>query len=61
MQYLFICKECLEMEDKNISMADYDEEKDKQTCSKCGGKMERVIDCYKEPCCVNGDQWESSE
>jgi len=46
MYYRFICtdKNCGCEEDKNIPVADYDREKEKQICSNCGAKMQRVIE-----------------
>jgi len=42
MYYKFKCKECNREEEKEIAIKDYDKEKDKQVCSECGSKMERV-------------------
>jgi predicted nucleic acid-binding Zn ribbon protein len=46
MYYRFICtdKNCGCEEEKNIPVADYDREKEKQICSNCGAKMQRVIE-----------------
>ena len=44
MLYRFICKTCRCEEEKEIAIKDYDAEKEKQTCSNCGGKMTRVIE-----------------
>lgn len=44
MYYRFICTECKCEEEKNISVSDYDTEKEKQVCSNCGAKMQRVIE-----------------
>lgn len=43
MKYLFECKKCEQQEEKEIQMADYDKEKNKQKCSKCGGEMYRIV------------------
>ena len=34
----------MEDKEKNIPVSDYDKEKEKQTCSNCGAKMQRVIE-----------------
>jgi predicted nucleic acid-binding Zn ribbon protein len=46
MYYRFICtdKNCGCEEEKNIPVSDYDTEKEKQICSNCGAKMQRVIE-----------------
>lgn len=44
MFYKFICQNCNAEEEKQIAIKDYDAEKDKQTCSACGGKMSRKIE-----------------
>lgn len=44
MIYRFICTECKCEEEKNIPVSDYDTEKEKQVCSNCGAKMQRVIE-----------------
>ena len=44
MKYRFICTECKCEEEKEIAVKDYDTEKEKQTCSNCGTKMQRVIE-----------------
>ena len=44
MLYRFQCTECKCEEEKEIAIKDYDEEKEKQVCSSCGGKMQRVIE-----------------
>lgn len=46
MRYRFICtnETCRCEEEKEIAIKDYDAEKEKQTCSNCGGKMKRVIE-----------------
>ena len=46
MLYRFICtdKNCGCEEEKNIPVSDYDTEKEKQVCSNCGAKMQRVIE-----------------
>lgn len=48
MYYRFICtnKNCGCEEEKNILVKDYDTEKEKQTCSNCGAKMQRVIEWH---------------
>lgn len=44
MKYNFVCKNCGAEEEKEIAIKDYDTEKEKQTCSNCGAKMQRVIE-----------------
>ena len=44
MFYKFICTECKCEEEKEIAVKDYDTEKEKQTCSNCGGKMQRLLE-----------------
>lgn len=44
MKYNFECSECGHREEKEILMADYDREKEKQICSLCGAKSKRVIE-----------------
>lgn len=46
MKYLFECTnlDCLNKEDKEILMVDYDKEKYNQKCSKCGCKMVRIVE-----------------
>ena len=46
MKYRFICTECKCEEEKEIAVKDYDTEKEKQTCSNCGAKMQRVIEWH---------------
>ena len=46
MIYKFICtnKNCGAEEEKEIAIKDYDKEKEKQVCSSCGGKMQRLLE-----------------
>ncbi len=44
MMYAFRCTKCGNTEEKSIAINDYDKEKNNQTCSKCGSKMERVLE-----------------
>ena len=44
MYYKFKRKACNKEEEKEIAIKDYDKEKDKQVCSSCGGKLDRVIE-----------------
>ena len=46
MLYRFQCTECKCEEEKEIAVKDYDTEKEKQTCSNCGAKMQRVIEWH---------------
>lgn len=41
-KYDFQCTECSNIEEKDIPMSEYDKEKDKQICSRCGSKAVRV-------------------
>lgn len=43
MYYKFRC-ECGNVQDISIPMSEYDNEKDKQTCKKCGKIMKRIIE-----------------
>ena len=43
MYYKFGC-ECGNIQDISIPMSEYDNEKDKQTCKKCGKIMKRIIE-----------------
>lgn len=54
MTYKFECSKCKEQEEKTIMMSEYDTEKDKQTCSKCGGKMTRIIENFLGATLCNG-------
>ena len=44
MKYNFFCKSCGPEEEKEIAIKDYDKEKEKQVCSSCGGKMQRLLE-----------------
>ena len=44
MLYRFQCTECKCEEEKEIAVKEYDTEKEKQLCSNCGAKMQRVIE-----------------
>lgn len=44
MNYDFRCTQCGNVEEKSIAINDYDKEKNNQNCSKCNGKMERVLE-----------------
>jgi predicted nucleic acid-binding Zn ribbon protein len=56
MKYRFICTECKCEEEKEIAVKDYDTEKEKQICSNCGAKMQRVIE-WNGIATGNGDGW----
>lgn len=58
MYYRFICtnKNCGCEEEKNIPVSDYDKEKEKQVCSNCGAKMQRVIE-WKGIATGSGEGW----
>jgi predicted nucleic acid-binding Zn ribbon protein len=44
MKYKFECIQCGATEEKEIAISEYDEQKEKQTCSRCCGSMKRVIE-----------------
>lgn len=44
MKYNFKCQDCKKTFDIEISMKDYDKEKNNQKCPECNGKMDRVIE-----------------
>ena len=52
MLYKFKCK-CGNTEERDIPIKDYTEQKDKQFCSKCESKMERIIE-WEGPATING-------
>lgn len=56
MLYRFICKTCRCEEEKEIAIKDYDAEKEKQVCTNCGGKMQRVIE-WEGTASGSGDGW----
>ncbi len=43
MKYDFQCTKCKNIEEKEISISDYDNLKNKQVCSKCGSSMVRIF------------------
>lgn len=59
MIYLFKCtnKNCKCEEEKNIPVSDYDTEKEKQVCSNCGAKMQRVIEWGGIATSSNNNGW----
>ena len=44
MMYKFKCTQCGNTEEKEISIKEYDAQKDEQTCSSCSAPMKRVIE-----------------
>ena len=56
MKYRFQCTDCKCEEEKEIAVKDYDTEKEKQTCSNCGAKMQRVIE-WSGIATGSGDGW----
>lgn len=44
MYYKFKCPKCGNVQDISIPMDEYDNEKNNQTCKKCGNLLERVIE-----------------
>jgi predicted nucleic acid-binding Zn ribbon protein len=56
MKYRFICTQCKCEEEKEIAVKDYDTEKEKQVCSNCGAKMQRVIE-WGGIATGSGDGW----
>ena len=59
MFYNFICtnKNCGAEEEKEIAIKDYDEEKEKQVCSSCGGKMQRLLEWEGIATSSNNNGW----
>ena len=57
MKYRFICTECKCEEEKEIPIKDYDREKKKQTCSNCGGKMQRLLEWSGIATSSNNNGW----
>jgi predicted nucleic acid-binding Zn ribbon protein len=59
MYYRFICtdKNCGCEEEKNIPVADYDREKEKQICSNCGAKMQRLLEWSGIATSSNNNGW----
>lgn len=55
MNYLFECNKCGKKQEREISMSEYDKEKNNQIC-KCGGKMRRVIE-WQGIAMGGGDGW----
>lgn len=55
MNYRFKCRECGAEEERNIPLAFYDEQKEKQVCA-CGAKMKRVIE-WQGYAKSSGDGW----
>ena len=56
MLYRFKCTECKCEEEKEIAIKDYDEEKEKQVCSSCGAKMQRLLE-WSGIATGNGEGW----
>lgn len=56
MIYDFYCKNCGKRRQVEIRLADYDTEKDRQKCPKCGEKIERVIE-WQGYASGSGDGW----
>ena len=56
MLYRFQCTECKCEEEKEIAVKEYDTEKEKQLCSNCGAKMQRVIE-WSGIATGSGDGW----
>ena len=57
MLYRFQCTECKCEEEKEIAVKDYDTEKEKQTCSNCGGKMQRLLEWKGIATSSNNNGW----
>ena len=57
MYYRFSCTECKCEEEKNIPVKDYDTEKEKQVCSACGGKMQRLLEWKGIATSSNNNGW----
>ena len=56
MKYRFICTKCKCEEEKEIQIKEYDREKKNQTCSNCGGKMQRLLE-WEGIATGNGEGW----
>ena len=58
MIYKFICtnKNCGAEEEKEFAIKDYDKENEKQVCSSCGGKMQRILE-WSGIATGNGEGW----
>ena len=57
MKYNFICKSCGAEEEKEIPIKDYDEQKEKQVCPACGGKMQRLLEWCGIATSSNNNGW----
>lgn len=59
MKYRFFCtnKNCGAEEEKEIAIKDYDEQKEKQVCSSCGGKMQRLLEWKGIATSSNNNGW----
>ena len=59
MKYRFICtnKNCGAEEEKEIPIKDYDEQKEKQICFSCGGKMQRLLEWEGIATSSNSNGW----
>lgn len=57
MKYLFYCVSCGEEQEKEISMKDYDHEKNSQVCSVCGGQLKRKIEWTGIATSSNSNGW----
>ena len=57
MKYNFKCKSCGAEEEKEIAIKDYDEEKEKQVCSNCGAKMQRLLEWCGIATSSNNNGW----
>ena len=57
MFYKFFCKSCGVEEEKEIAIKDYDEQKEKQICSSCGGKMQRLLEWKGIATSSNNNGW----
>jgi predicted nucleic acid-binding Zn ribbon protein len=57
MFYRFQCTKCKCEEEKEIAVKEYDTEKEKQVCSNCGAKMQRVIEWGGIATSSNNNGW----
>ena len=54
MKYRFRCDKCIKVFEVDIPMNEYNQEKDKQFCSECNSKLERIIEWNGPACNLGG-------
>lgn len=57
MDYKFKCENCKKIFYIGIPISDYDTEKEKQFCTNCGAKMQRVIEWGGIATSSNNNGW----